>query len=347
MLAVVLSVISAVALSLVTGVATGAISKSFFKIRSRVDGLRSLGYDVRQDGLYCLGDWSPPRKLQPSRLITETTPEESRPRQPYIDRRVLANAVRKRSRQSSGATLYMTGFRIDHRESDETQYCRVRQAASTYPEVLAIEDLRIRRPDLFDACDKAIERDVRAYLDAAVPSSLAVNLVVLSSKNDELLCVERSAAVDSAVGWWTVGVFETMKQPEPNRPGSSEDIYGLAVRGLNEELGLQPGDYDAIQVSWVGIYRPILRGHVVAIIKLKISKEEARARARAAHSGYEHAAIDWIPLRHPLVRAFIRAKRCTYPDKVGSTLDVNHRTWIEQSRLGVLEAWRFRNALDE
>jgi hypothetical protein len=105
MLAVVLGVISAVALSLVTEVATGAISKSYYKIRSRVDSLRSLGYDVRQDGLYCLGEWSPARKLQPSRLIAETTPEKSRPRQPYIDLRILANAVRKHSRQSSGATL--------------------------------------------------------------------------------------------------------------------------------------------------------------------------------------------------------------------------------------------------
>jgi hypothetical protein len=346
-LALVISLISAVALSLVTGVATGVISKGYDKVRSAIDSRRSFGFDVRNDGLYCLGEWSPARKLQPSRLITETSPREGRPRQSYLDRRVLANAVRECSREASGATLYMTGFRIDHRESDDTQYCRVRQAVSTYPEVLAIERLRIRRPDLFDDCDKAVEGDAGAYLSQAVPSSLAVNLVVFSSKNDELLCVERSAAVDSAVGWWTIGVFETMKQPDPNRPGSSEDFYGLAVRGLSEELGLQPGDYEAIQVSWVGIFRPILRGHVVAIVKLKISKEEAHARARAAHSGYEHAAIDWIPLRQSLVHAFIRAKSRTYPDKIGITLDVQHRTWIEQSRLGVLEAWRFRSALDD
>jgi hypothetical protein len=330
----------------VTEAATGAISKGYYKVRSLIGSRRSLGFDVRKDGLYCLGEWSPARKLQPSRLITETTPEESRPQQPYLDRRILANEVRQCRRQASGATLYMTGLRIDHRESDDTQYCRIRQAASTYPEVLAIEHLRIRRPDLFDECDKAVEGDVGAYLSQAVPSSLAVNLVVLSSKNDELLCVERSAAVDSAVGWWTVGVFETMKQPDPNRPGSSEDIYSLAVRGLNEELGLQPGDYEAIQVSWVGIYRPILRGHVVAVVKLKISREEAHARARTAHSGYEHASIDWVPLRQPLVHAFIQAKSRTYPEKVGSTLDVAHRIWIEQSRLGVLEAWRFRSAFD-
>ncbi|MEU4556229.1 hypothetical protein [Micromonospora violae] len=347
MLAVVLSVLSAVVLSLVTEAATGAISKGYHRIRSKVDSLGSLGHDVRQDGLYCLGEWSPARKLHPSLLITETTPEVRRPRQQYLDRRVLANAVRTQSRRASGETLYLTGFRIDHRESDETQYCRIRQAPSRYADVLAIEDLRLRRPELFDECDEAIGRNVRAYLDKAVPSSLAVNLVVVSSKNDELLCVERSAAVDSAVGWWTIGVFETMKQPDSNRPGSPEDLFGLAVRGLNEELGLQPGDYGAIQISWVGIYRPILRGHVVAVVKLKISKEEARVRARAAHSGYEHAAIDWMPLRRPVVRAFVRATRSTYGNRVGSTIAVNHRTWLEQSRLGVLEAWRFRNALDD
>jgi hypothetical protein len=88
MLAVVLSVVSAVALSLLTEATTGAISKGFYKVRSRVDSSKSLGYDVRQDGLYCVGDWSPARKLEPSRLITEMIPEKSRPRQPYIDQRV-------------------------------------------------------------------------------------------------------------------------------------------------------------------------------------------------------------------------------------------------------------------
>lgn len=85
------------------------------------------------------------------------------------------------------------------------------------------------------------------------------------------------------------------------------------------------GHFEAIQISWVGIYKPIVRGHVVAITKLKISKEEARALARAAHSGYEQAVIDWVPLRKPIVRAFIQAPRSTYPNKVGSTLYVNHR----------------------
>ena len=144
--AVVIGLVSAVAVTVVAEAATGWIRKGFYRARSSIESRRSLGYDVRQDGLYCLGDWSPARKLQPSRLITETTPENNRPRQPYIDRRALANAVQTQRRHASGATLSMTGFRIDHRESDETQYCLVRQAPSIYPEVLAIEHLRIRRP---------------------------------------------------------------------------------------------------------------------------------------------------------------------------------------------------------
>lgn len=303
-------------------------------------------YDVRQDGLFPLGVWSPARKLEPSRLLTETVPADNRPMQPYLDQTAFAAAVEARSRVASGATVYLTGFRIDHRESDETQYCRIYQAPSTYPEVLAIEDIRIQRPELFEECDRAIEHDVRDYLSMAVPSSLAVNLVVVSSENDELLCVERSAAVDSAVGWWTIGVFETMKQSDPNRPGAPEDLYGLAARGLNEELGLQPRDYNPIQISWIGIYRPILRGHVVAVLKLKISKEEVHARVRAAHSGYEHAAIDWIPLRLPLLQAFNQAARIIRPNKVGFAIELHGRTWIEQSRLAIQEAWRFRNAIE-
>jgi hypothetical protein len=315
------------------------------KVKSSVDA-QILDYDVRRDGLFPLGTWSPARKLRSSRLLTEVVSAEDRPEQPYIDAQIFASAVDERKRNASGATVYLTDFRIDHQESDETQYCRIRQAPSIYPEVLAIEDLRIRRPELFVGCDVAVESNVRTYLATAVPSSLAVNLVVVSAENDELLCVERSAATDSAAGWWTVGVFETMKQADPNMPGATEDIFGLAIRGLNEELGLRPDDYHPIQVSWIGIYRPILRGHVVAVLKLRITRAEAHARARAAHSSYEHAAIDWIPLRKPMVRSFIDAPRSTYGDRVGSTLLVEDRTWTEHGRLAVLEAWRFRNALE-
>lgn len=90
----------------------------------------------------------------------------------------MASAVTAPTR-INGAGVALTGFRIDHRESDDTQYCTVRQAESQYPEVLAVEDLHIRQPALFERCDEAIEQDVRSYLDAPVPSSLAVNLVVV------------------------------------------------------------------------------------------------------------------------------------------------------------------------
>jgi hypothetical protein len=303
-------------------------------------------FDVRRDGLFMLAEWSPARRLEPHRLVTRVTAERDRPRQTWIDEVAFADAVEETGKNSSGELVYFTGIRLDHRESEETQVCRAHLAESQYPEVLAIERLRIHRRELFSECDRVIAEDPRVYLRSAVPASIAVNVIPVA-ENLEVLCVERSAAVDSAVGWWTVGVFETMKRTDPGRPGSSEDMYSLAVRGLEEELGLRPPDFGEIMITWAGLYRPILRGHFVALTRLKIPREEVVARARAAHSGYEHAAFDWLPLQRSLVHSFINAPHQTCPDKVGATIHVGQKTYIEQSRLAILEVWRFRVLMDE
>jgi hypothetical protein len=272
-------------------------------------------------------------------------PESERPVQRWIDEAVFADAVKARG-DASGELMYFTKIRIDHRESEETQVCRVQLAESRYPEVLAIEDLRVHQPHIFDRCDKIIAANAREYLRSPMPSSIAVNLVPVTEDLD-VLCAERSSAVDSAIGWWTVGVFETMKRADPNRPGSTEDLYSLAVRGIEEELGLRPQEYGEVMISWVGLYRPILRGHVVAIVQPRVPRDEVIARAREAHSGYEHTVMDWLPLRRSVVRSFVRAPETIYSDKVGKTIRVGNRTYIEQSRLAILEAWRFRVLVTE
>lgn len=347
MWSLVLGVVSAIALGVLTEIATGGVSRGLQKLRVVVGDRRSLRFDVRADGLFALGEWSPARQLEPHRLITELVPATQRIEQPWIDATALAEAVRVAAQTKSGATQYLAGFRIDHRESDETQLCRVLQAASQYPEVIAIEHLRIHHPELFTRCDEVIAQDVSAYIREPVPSSLAVDLIVVSSDGSALLAAERSAAVDSAVGWWTLSVLETIKQPDSNRPGSTEDLYELAERGLVEELGLRKNDYGKLMITWLGIYRPILRGHMVAVVRLRITREELLARVREAHSGYEHAAVDWLPLRRSVVQEFVQAPRSLHPGKVGFTFDAQGRTWIDQSRLALLEAWRFKHVLDE
>jgi hypothetical protein len=340
MLSFVLGVVLTIAVGVITEFVTGGISRVLRQLRLRWGAKTSISFDVREDGLFMLGEWSPARRLEPHRLFTDITPKIDRPEQPWIAGKTFANAVEKSS-AASGDLVYFTGIRLDHRESEETQVCRVRLAESDYPEVLAIERLRIEDPSIFGGLDEVIARDPRIYLQSAVPSSIAINLVPLTSEN-EILCVERSSAVDSAVGWWTVGVFETMKRSDPNRPGSSEDLYSLATRGLEEELGLRPHEYGEIMISWAGLYRPILRGHIVALMRLRVPQEEVLARAREVHSGYEHSAFEWLHLSRSLVREFVNSPRKAHLGKVGSTIRAEQKTWIEQSRLAVLEVWRFR-----
>ncbi|WBB48444.1 hypothetical protein O3597_25740 [Verrucosispora sp. WMMA2044] len=344
-LVTVLSTASAVGAAVATELATGMISDYAKKVARTLTRGRGVNFDVRLDGLFPLGMWSPARQLEPHRLITEHVSKSGRPGQEWIDSTKLANQVDIAKRMVSGNTVYLTGFKIDHRESEGTQYCRITLAPSEYPEVLAIERLRAEDPDSFTGADSAIEQNVRRYLERPVPSSLAANIVLVSQDGGRLLCVERSAATDSAVGWWTVGVFETMKQPDFSRPGFPEDLYGLIMRGLNEELGLTPDCYGRIFITWLGILQSILRGHVVAVVRIQVDDDAFLERTRIAHSGYEHAAISWVPFKRKTVESFINAPRRTHDHHVGSTVDVGGRTWIEQSRLAVLEAWRFRSVI--
>ena len=164
--------------------------------------------------------------------------------------------------------------------------------------------MRETSPRSFDAADRMLVQNAAEYIrSGAVPSSVAINVVVVST-DGQLLCAKRSAAVDNGVGLWCLGIFETMKRNDPNRPGQPEDFYALAERALAEELGLNRHHYGNVHITWVGIYQPLLRGHVVGIVRLKVSKAVALERARESDSSYEHAGFDWLPLNRKTVRSF-------------------------------------------
>jgi hypothetical protein len=341
----VLGVLVAVLVGVVIDVLTGWTTRLLRRVRLRVAGRRMVSYDPGAHGLFMLGEWSPARALTPVRLSTRVLESVERPRQPWVDEDVLADAVAA-SAADSGDISYLVDFRLDHRESEDTQVSRVVLAESDYAEVRAIERLRLFNPASLSRCDRLLHADLRRYLATPVPSSLAVNLIPVSA-DQEVLCAHRSAAVDNAVGLWTVGVFETLKRLDPNNPGHREDFYSLAYRALEEELGLLPQDCGDLHVTWVGLYRPILRGHVVALTKLRVPKTEIWDRARAADSSYEHANFEWLPLTRQHVLSLLSAPEVTNPGEVSPALEWRDRRWIDQARLALVESWRFRAALLE
>ena len=334
--------LSAVALSVIVEVTTGGVTKLIRRTRLFLASRADFDPDTIRDGLFMLGEWSPARRLVPQHLVTTHISKTERPPQVYFDADDLARTVASRT-TDTGEIVYITAFKQDHKESDETQDCRVTLAESNYAEVRAIEEMRTTTPQAFESADLAVQR-AGEYVRGAVPSSVAIN-VVLVTEDGELLCAKRSNAVDNGIGLWTVGVFETMKRTDPNRPGQQEDFYLLGERALKEELGLTSHDHSPLDMAWVGIYQPLLRGHVVAVTRLRISKQDLVDRARRSDSSYEHAGFDWLPLTRATVKSFADAPPGANPAGVGATLWVHGREWLEQSRLGVTEAWRFRVVL--
>ena len=336
-----------VVLPILVGVLANALSgkalRKARRLRARLGYGKHLSYNATTDELFMVGSWSPVRPLDSNRLKTDFITRDERPHQLLIAADLLRETVASRI-HDTGATVYMTGFRLDHRESDATQNCYVRLAPSEYSEVRAIEFLRIHSPAALLAADSAVAADARSYLSQAVPSSLAVNVIVLTD-SQEVLCAKRSSAVDNGVGIWTIGIFETMKQADVSNPGRREDFYALIERALEEELGLRREDYGPIHITWLGIYRPIHRGHLVAIVVPRIGADEIVSRAQAADSSYEHVAFKWMPLTKKNIEQYITAPHVCESHLAGSTIVVESDQWIEQSRLALTETWRYRGWL--
>lgn len=333
---------------------TGGVSRLSQRIRIALRNRSTPPLDLQTLGLFVAGEWSPARRLTP-RNLHQTSEAEPVPSN-LISPKDWSWA-KEQAANDTGDLVSLKAFTIDHRESERTQLCYVTLAPSDYSDVRAIEALRINRPHSLQSADRLLESGVRNYLLAAVPSSIAVNVVVLS-ENDELLCLRRSSAVDNGVGLWTVGIYETMKRPDPNNPGTIEDFFELTSRALKEELGLKSNDgsYHDPAIAWFGIYKPLLRGHLVAVTRARVPKSEIERALRSADSNYEHDNLCWLPLDGATVKAFCRVGLQAIEGQVGGSIRfeskvkglrreqstrLRNKNWIDQAPLSVLEAWKF------
>lgn len=182
--------LSAVVFSAIVELLNGGVSKALRWLRMRWASKTTIELDPTRDGLFMLGEWSPTRRLAPHRLATTHQSATERPAQKYVDEAELARTVERRT-QDTGHIVYITGLKLDHRESKETQDCRVMLAASDYAEVRAIEEMRMSMPQALASADRALEQNAVEYVKAAVPSSVAIN-VLLVTEDGELLCAKRS-----------------------------------------------------------------------------------------------------------------------------------------------------------
>lgn len=292
---------------------------------------KSIKYNPKQDGLYEINKWSLARPLNECTL--KTIIKEDRPEQNYIENEDWEKYLKRANENNySGSVCYITGFSIDFKESDQTKYFKMQITPCGYQEHMATSFYLKENVNVLDEIKNLLDKDVGEYVRHALPSSIAINVAVVSPKGN-FLAMKRSSVVDTAKGIWTVGPYETMTLPAEIMAGSkTENIFSLAERCLREEVGLEREHYETINISWIGILAPIVRGHVVAQVVVNITEEEVQKLFGNAHSNVETECIEWIPLNR---REIVEYVNCD-----SGPIKNDGREWINQAKLTFSEIYR-------
>lgn len=288
-------------------------------------------HDVADDGLVQLVKWSKARRLNHN---TVDTTYEGRVRrahlfdeQPWHDQ-VAAN----RARGDAGRTAYLTALAVDHHENEARQNFAIRIAESEYAEALATTQVYHTDDVLKARLDAALDGPLDSFMGRVPPTSLTACVSVLSSEGS-LLLLRRSRSVRTFPSEWTVGLNETMKYTD--EPGAGESLHAVAIRGLQEELGLAGDDVPKpLMLSWLGWSRQSSSFATVNLVRSSLTEAEIEERWGESHSVYEHDLLRWCPLRRRPVSSIVTG---------GKAPDGSHR-WSYLAPLIALEVWRCRSS---
>lgn len=331
--------------SFATGVAAGLSANIIWSRRHRVRVLVSrsaenkqniLGFNPEEVGLFPINRWTPSRPLTPERLrmrVTAERPDFSE----WIDLPEWERLAEVYSKTKGGEIAYVTGFKVDHRESFDGHEFEYRVAHCDYSEHLATREylkLHAGARSKIRACLSA-----GGMLDLArtsPPSTVKINVAILD-RDRHFMAIQRSGAVDYKKGVWTVGPNETMTLPRSIVPGTpGEDLFHLAERCLREELGLERSDYGHINISWIGYEDQTASVKVYSQVVTHLSRRDVDERMAEAHSLFEAQKVEWIPFKRAPVMDIV---------KKWENGDSHGRSWSSSAPLALQEMWRMRNVL--
>jgi hypothetical protein len=292
--------------------------------------------------MYPLNTWSPDRPLRPRNLDVVIT--DARPVQSWIDPTVWRRHHESFRELYGGRCGYVTAVGpIDFREGPTTEVFRVVLSPCDYSEGLATWRALEETPERQRAIAEALARDPFSFVRSSPPHPLAINVAVLSPAG-KFLAIERSASLASSQGVWTVGPNETLTLHDDRSPADRpEDFFALAQRCLKEEVGLSPGDYGDVSISWFGYRSADAHPWVFAQVRARLSEAEVDERLRGAHSAVEAASTDWLPLTRATVLKVVEGER-TEPGALTERTQPRRR-WIVHAPLAVSELWRMQSRL--
>ncbi|MFD1919473.1 hypothetical protein [Streptomyces beijiangensis] len=232
-----------------------------------------------------------------------------------------------------GSTAYISGLEVDTGEHPAAHAFHVTVAESRYSECLAAKSLLDSGPDVQDRVLGAIQQGSRGFARTAPPTMVSACVAVISSEN-RLLALRRSLAVRTFPGQWTVGINESMKYSD--EPGREEDLFGLVRRGLQEELGMEEGDYGKVAISWLGWSNAAGCYVLVASVRSTLRSSEIDESRNRCHSVYEHDLTAWLPITRSQISKIIENSE-PGPDRI--------HNWSYLAPLVASEVWRFRDVV--
>jgi len=294
-----------------------------------------FAFNPIQVGLYPINRWTSSRPLEPSRLRLEIT--GTRPAQQWCDPVEWRRLADELAIDHGGDIAYLVDFSIDHRESSHGGSFSYTVTACDYAEHLATLSFLRTHSEARDRIKEAFDAGRLAEFARTSPPSLIKMNVAILSPDRRFLAIQRSAAVQTKKGLWTVGPNETMALTTVNLPGRRyEDLFELAERCLREEVGMEPDDYGSVRISWIGYEAATAIVKIFAQVQTKISCAESLERMSGAHSLYEAQDATWLPFANSTLSDIV--ENWEHGDQSG-------RRWSSSAPLALQELWRMRRTV--
>jgi hypothetical protein len=128
-----------------------------------------------------------------------------------------------------------------------------------------------------------------------ISSSFGVNVAVTTA-DDQVIFSKRSGQVGTQPNVWNSSANEGLSREIDSAGTQPPDLYRVAERGLDEELGISPGDCD---LQLLGITLDVKRHHWGCIFWGRLREHTAEdwfmRTSRGVRDRYEHESHDLVP----------------------------------------------------
>lgn len=208
----------------------------------------------------------------------------------------------------NGALYAIEKFSVARTPLDERPEVYLRLQHSDFYTFLAAQQLDRALPDGTTPRQRYIANRTLSEIPAFVSCGMGVN-VVLITKDQQVLFSRRSDTVALFPSLWSVSANESVSRAIDSQGRSAPNLYGVARRGAQEELGLGPDEYELRLLAFHLATEKHLWGCDFVARLSTLTAEHLRERwTRGRPDSWEHSAHEFVPFNPRDVLRFVLTK---------------------------------------